>query len=74
VIDPKPVNGHVLWHPICIINSEVDYFVRSVYVQTKNKIGWLAVLTVLAYEVVQIVPHRIFNHAVSMIASAVWGS
>jgi len=43
-------------------------------VQTKNKIGWLAVLTVLAYEVVQIVPQRIFNHAVSMIASAVWGS
>jgi hypothetical protein len=49
-------------------------FVRSVYVQMKNKIGWLAVLTVLAYEVVQIVPQRIFNHAVSFIASAVWGS
>jgi len=63
-----------LWHPICIISSEVDHFVRSVYVQMKNKIGWLAVLTVLAYEVVQIVPHRIFNHAVSLIASAVWGS
>ena len=42
--------------------------------QMKNKIGWLAVLTVLAYEVVQIVPQRIFNHAVSFIASAVWGS
>jgi hypothetical protein len=40
----------------------------------KSKIGWLAVLTVLAYEVVQIVPHKIFNHAVSFIASAVWGS
>jgi hypothetical protein len=74
VIDPKPVNTQLLWHPICIISSEADYFVRSVYVQTKNKIGWLAVLTVLAYVVVQIVPQRIFNHAVSMIASAVWGS
>ena len=42
--------------------------------QMKNKIGWLAGLTVLAYEIVQIVPHRIFNHAVSVIASAVWGS
>jgi hypothetical protein len=40
----------------------------------KSKIGWLAGLTVLAYEVVQVVPHGIFNHAVSFIASAVWGS
>ena len=42
--------------------------------QMKNKIGWLAALTMLAYVVVEIVPHRIFNHAVSLIASAVWGS
>jgi len=40
----------------------------------KSKIGWLAALTGLAYVIVQIVPHRIFNHAVSYIASAVWGS
>jgi hypothetical protein len=40
----------------------------------KSKVGWLAALTVLAYEVVQIVPHKTFNHAVSYIASAVWGS
>jgi len=43
-------------------------------VPMKNEIGWLALFTVLAYEVVQIIPQRIFNHAVSVIASAVWGS
>ena len=40
----------------------------------KNQIGWLALVTALAYEVVQVIPPRIFNHAVSFIASAVWGS
>jgi hypothetical protein len=49
-------------------------FLRGVQVPMKNEIGWLALLTVLAYEVVQIIPQRVFNHAVSFIASAVWGS
>jgi hypothetical protein len=40
----------------------------------KNQIGWLALLTALVYEVVQVIPPRVFNHAVSFIASAVWGS
>jgi len=40
----------------------------------KNKIGWLALITVLVYEVVQIIPPSAFNHAVSALASAVWGS
>jgi hypothetical protein len=39
----------------------------------KNKFGWLALATLLAYEVVQIVP-PMFNHAMSLVASAVWGS
>ena len=48
--------------------------VRGVQVPMKNEIGWLALLTVLVYEVVQVIPPRVFNHAVSFIASAVWGS
>jgi len=40
----------------------------------KTEIGWLALFTALVYEVVQAIPPRIFNHAVSFIASAVWGS
>jgi hypothetical protein len=40
----------------------------------KNKIGWLALFAVLAYAVVQAVQPAFFNHAVSLIASAVWGS
>jgi hypothetical protein len=40
----------------------------------KNKIGWLALITVLVYEVVQIIPSGVFHHAVSFLASAVWGS
>jgi len=43
-------------------------------VTTKNKIGWLALITVLVYEVIQIIPSSVFNHAVSTLASAVWGS
>jgi hypothetical protein len=40
----------------------------------KNKIGWLALVAVLVYGVVQIIPPKVFNHAVSFVASAVWGS
>jgi hypothetical protein len=40
----------------------------------KNKVGWLALITVLAYAVVQIIPSSVFNRAVSFLASAVWGS
>jgi hypothetical protein len=40
----------------------------------KNEIGWLALFAVLAYSVVQLVSPTFFNHAVSLIASAVWGS
>jgi hypothetical protein len=40
----------------------------------KNEIGRLALLTVLAYAVVQVVSPTSFNHAVSLLASAVWGS
>jgi hypothetical protein len=43
-------------------------------VPKKNEIGWLALLTVLVYEAVQIVPQGAFKQAVSFIASAVWGS
>ncbi len=42
--------------------------------QMKNQIGRLAFLMVLAYEVIQLIPPRVFNHAVSFIASAVWGN
>ena len=38
------------------------------------KSEWLALLTALVYEVVQIIPSSVFNHAVSFLASAVWGS
>jgi hypothetical protein len=69
----KIVKGAGLWYPACISSIEVDFRLRSAYVQMKSKIGWLAALTGLAYVIVQIVPHRIFNHAVN-IASAVWGS
>jgi len=54
--------------------TEEESTCEGVQVQIKKKIGWLAVLTVLAYEVVQIIPPGIFNHAVSFMASAVWGS
>jgi len=47
---------------------------RSGLVTMKNRIGWLAMITVLVYEVVQIIPSSVFNHAVSTLASAVWGS
>jgi hypothetical protein len=40
----------------------------------KNEIGWLALLTVLACEVVQFVSPMFFSHAVSLMASAVWGN
>jgi hypothetical protein len=40
----------------------------------KKEIGWLAGFTVLAYAVVQAVSPTFFNHAVSLIASAVWGN
>jgi hypothetical protein len=40
----------------------------------KHEIGWLVLLTVLAYAVVQVVSPTFFNHAVSLVASAVWGS
>jgi len=40
----------------------------------KSKIGGLALLAVLAYAVVQAVQPTFFNHAVSLIASAVWGN
>jgi hypothetical protein len=40
----------------------------------KKTIGWLAAVTVLAYTVVQVVSPTFFSHAVSLIASAVWGS
>jgi hypothetical protein len=42
-------------------------------VPIKNRIGWLALITVLVYEVIQVIPSSIFNRAVS-VASAVWGS
>ena len=42
--------------------------------QTKNKIGWLALLSALIYGAVQLIPSSVFNHAVSFVASAVWGS
>ncbi len=40
----------------------------------KNKIGWLALITGLVYAAVQIIPSSVFDHAVSVLASAVWGS
>jgi len=40
----------------------------------KNKFAWLAFFGVLAYAIVQAVQPTFFNHAVSLIASAVWGS
>ena len=40
----------------------------------KNKIGWLALIAVLVYEAIQLIPSSVLNHAVSAIASAVWGS
>jgi hypothetical protein len=40
----------------------------------KTEIGWLALFSVLAYQVVQAISPGIFNHAASFIASAVWGS
>jgi hypothetical protein len=43
-------------------------------VQMKNQIGWLAFLMVLAYEVIQLIPPGVFSHAVSFVASAVWGN
>ena len=40
-----------------------------------REIVWLAVLTVLAYEVVKVlIPPRIFGGALSPMASAAWGS
>jgi len=39
-----------------------------------NQMGWLAFFTVLAYETVQVIPPAALNHAVSFMASAVWGS
>ena len=48
--------------------------VRCVQVSIRNQVGRLALLTVLLYAVIQVIPHRIFNHAISFIASAVWGS
>jgi len=56
------------------MTSEEVQLVRSVQLTMKNKIGWLALITVLAYAVVQIVPSSVFTHAVSSLASAVWGS
>ncbi len=47
---------------------------RGVQVALQNQIGRLAVLTVLVYEVIQLIPPRAFNHVVSFVASAVWGS
>jgi hypothetical protein len=40
----------------------------------KNKIGWLALVTMLAYTVVQAAQPTFFKQAVSLIASAVWGN
>jgi len=40
----------------------------------ETKIGWLALLTGSAYIVVQGISPSVVNHAVSLIASAVWGS
>jgi hypothetical protein len=40
----------------------------------KNQIGRLVVLTVLFYEVIQLIPPTVLNRAVSFLASAVWGS
>jgi hypothetical protein len=54
--------------------TEEDSSYRGVQVQMKNQIGWLAFLMVLAYEAIQLIPPGVFNHAVSFIASAVWGS
>jgi len=47
---------------------------RSIQVSMKTEIGWLALFSVLAYQVVQAISPGIFNHAASFIASAVWGS
>jgi len=43
-------------------------------VEKKNQIGRLALLMVVVYEAIQLVPPGVFNRAVSFIASAVWGS
>jgi hypothetical protein len=43
-------------------------------VRMTNQMGWLAFLSVLAYETVQVIRPSVLNHAVSFIASAVWGS
>jgi hypothetical protein len=40
----------------------------------KKNVEWLALFLFLIYEAVQIIPPGVFNHAVSFIASAVWGS
>jgi hypothetical protein len=42
-------------------------------VPNKN-IEWLALFLFLTFEAVQIIPSSVFNHAVSSLASAVWGS
>jgi hypothetical protein len=54
--------------------TEEDSSCGGVQVQMKNQIGWLAFLMVLAYEAIQLIPPGVFNHAISFIASAVWGS
>jgi len=46
----------------------------GVQLPMKNQIERLAVLMVLAYAVVQVVSPTFFSHAVSLMASAVWGS
>ncbi|HXR16269.1 MAG TPA: hypothetical protein VN777_08635 [Terriglobales bacterium] len=40
----------------------------------ETKIGWLALLTGSAYILVQGISPSVFNHAISLVASAVWGS
>ena len=40
-----------------------------------RQIGWLAVLAVLAYEVVKVlIPPLVFGGTLSSLASAVWGN
>jgi hypothetical protein len=55
-------------------NPTEEHFCEVRSVSIGNQVGRLALLTVLVYAVIQVIPHRIFNHAISFIASAVWGS
>jgi len=74
-VDSNRVGKRLHWRSTCTyVYRKHIQLARSVYVSMKTEVGWLALFSALVYEVVQAVPPRIFNHAVSFIASAVWGS